>query len=267
MGIAFELRDIDRGFRIVASYPQLRRRLVIIGESDPEGCAACSARVYPQNAYRNGPLYAAYAAACFARKYDLAVRHGVRFEGAVTWAFQFQGQPWFDGFRSLATRGIAKPVLNVFRMFGLRERGRIRAQSTGQAPLDAVLREGVRSAPEVGVLAARGERRITELIWHYHDDVAGPDAAVNLPVNGMPPAVARALPCHWRVDRERSNAWEAGKRTGSPQDPTARQYAELERASDLQLLGSPEWVRSEAEEVRVGFLLPRSAVSVVELRW
>ncbi len=31
-----------------------KNKPIIIGESDPEGCAACSSRVYPQNAYRNG---------------------------------------------------------------------------------------------------------------------------------------------------------------------------------------------------------------------
>ena len=38
--------------------------------------------------------------------------------GAVTWAFEFEDQPYFDGFRDLATNGIDKPVLNVFRMLG-----------------------------------------------------------------------------------------------------------------------------------------------------
>ena len=36
----------------------------------------------------------------------------------LTWAFEFEDQPYFDGFRTLATNGIDKPVLNVFRMAG-----------------------------------------------------------------------------------------------------------------------------------------------------
>src|SRR5258708_29043850 len=36
--------------------------------------------------------------------------------GMLTWAFEFEGQPYFDGFRTVATNGIDKPVLNVFRM-------------------------------------------------------------------------------------------------------------------------------------------------------
>jgi xylan 1,4-beta-xylosidase len=56
MGISKQLRDISNGFAIAASYPELRGRPIIIGESDPEGCAACSARLHPQNAYRNTAL-------------------------------------------------------------------------------------------------------------------------------------------------------------------------------------------------------------------
>src|SRR5262249_17754853 len=101
-GIAAQLRDIDRGFEVVASYPDLKGTPVIIGESDPDGCAACPSSLYPQNGYRNGALYASYTAAAFARKYALAQRNGVNFEGAVTWAFEFEDQPYFAGFRVLS---------------------------------------------------------------------------------------------------------------------------------------------------------------------
>ena len=71
----------------------MKGKPIIIGESDPDGCAACPLAVYPQNGYRNGTLYASYTAASFARKYALAEQHGVNFEGAVTWAFEFEDQP------------------------------------------------------------------------------------------------------------------------------------------------------------------------------
>ena len=89
MGIDKQLSDIDQGFMTVASYPTLKSKPIVIGESDPEGCAACSSRVYKQNNYRNGTMYSSYTAASFARKYDLAAQHGVNFMGAVTWAFEF----------------------------------------------------------------------------------------------------------------------------------------------------------------------------------
>ncbi|HJX70907.1 MAG TPA: hypothetical protein VJ346_03115 [Bacteroidales bacterium] len=68
MNMGAQLRDISDGFEMVSSYPELKHLPVIIGESDPEGCAACSMRDYPANAYRNGTMYSSYTAASFARK-------------------------------------------------------------------------------------------------------------------------------------------------------------------------------------------------------
>ena len=125
MGIQKQLNDISKGFEIVASFPELRHLPIIVGESDPEGCAACSARVYPRNAYRNGALYATYTAAVFGNIFELAERHGVNVRGAVTWAFEFEGQPYFDGFRTLSTNGVDKPVLNLLPLKAPVETGQL----------------------------------------------------------------------------------------------------------------------------------------------
>ena len=115
MGIARQLQVIDGAMAVVASFPELKTKPIVIGESDPEGCAACQG---PQLGYRNGTMYSSYTAASFARKHDLAAKHGVNLEGALTWAFEFEDQPYFAGFRALASNGVDLPVLNVFRMFG-----------------------------------------------------------------------------------------------------------------------------------------------------
>ncbi|MEO8078026.1 MAG: beta-xylosidase, partial [Acidobacteriota bacterium] len=112
MGISSQLRAISNGFGIVASFPELKDTPIVIGESDPEGCAACSVATSPQNGYRNGTMYPSYTAAQIARTYELADLHKVNLRGSVTWAFEFEGQPYFAGFRDLATNGIDKPVLN-----------------------------------------------------------------------------------------------------------------------------------------------------------
>ena len=52
---------------------------------------------------------------------------------------------------------------------------------------------------------------------------------------------------------------------GSPARPTPEQYGELERSSNLALLGSPEWVRPANGALTVRFALPRQAVSLVVL--
>ena len=40
MNLGTQMRDISKGFEIVASYPSLKNKPIVIGESDPEGCAA-----------------------------------------------------------------------------------------------------------------------------------------------------------------------------------------------------------------------------------
>ncbi|MBC7422627.1 MAG: beta-xylosidase, partial [Ferruginibacter sp.] len=109
MDMSVQLQDIATGFKIVSSYPETKNLPVIIGESDPEGCAACGMATNPQNAYRNGTMYSSYTAACFAREYLLADKYNTNFAGAVSWSFEFENQPWFYGFRDLATNGVDKP--------------------------------------------------------------------------------------------------------------------------------------------------------------
>lgn len=268
MGMRKQARDIDAGFEIVASFPEFRGKPVIIGESDPEGCAACSARLYPQNAYRNGILYAAYTAAMLNHTLELAGRRGVRLQGAVTWAFEFENQPWFDGLRTLATNGIPKPVLNAFRMFGRLKGDRLKVESDGAVDTGRLLEAGVGAQPDINAIATRSGRGLEVLIWNYHDDeAAAPDADVRLVIAGLPREATRVEVRHLRVDQQHSNAYTAWKQMGSPQEVSLAQYARLEAASQLQPLEAPQRVRSVAGSVGVSFKLPRHALSLLELSW
>lgn len=263
MGIAAQLRTIDEGFRMIASYPELKDTPIIIGESDPEGCAACQGS---QLAYRNGTMYSSYTAASFVRKLDLAAKHGVNFEGALTWAFEFEDQPYFAGFRSLASNGLDKPVLNVFRMFSRMNGQRLPVESDGARPLDDIVRGGVREAPDVGALASRADRKLAVLVWHYHDDdVVGPTATVRLQVRGLPRPDGSARLRHFRIDETHSNAFAAWTRLGSPQAPTPAQYEQLESAGKLQELESSGSVRHVDGNLELTIQLPRQAVSLLEL--
>ena len=266
MGISNQLRSISKGFEIVASFPELRNTPIIIGESDPEGCAACSARMHPQNAYRNGTMYSSYTAAQIARTYELADLHGVNLLGSVTWAFEFEDQPYFDGFRDLATNGIAKPVLNVFRMLGQMGGQRVAVESTRAMSLTAIRDTGVTGKSDVNALASRQDRTASVLVWNYHDDdVPSPPAEVEVVVEGLP--AGRALLHHYRIDAEHSNSYEAWKRMGSPQPPSAEQYKQLEKADQLQLLSSPEWVHPAKDRLTLRFDLPGQGVSLLRLTW
>src|SRR6185503_13579528 len=226
MGIANQLRTIDEAMAVVASFPELRNKPIVIGESDPEGCAACQG---PQLGYRNGTMYSSYTAASFARKHDLAAKHGVNLEGALTWAFEFEDQPYFAGFRALASNGLDLPVLNVFRMFGKMGGKRVAVQSSGDAGVEAIMKDGVRAAPDVSALASLDGKKLTVMAWHYHDDdLPGPEAAVTLTVTGLPLARGEARLSHFRIDETHSNSFAAWKRMGSPIAPDEKQYAELE---------------------------------------
>lgn len=268
MGSEFQMRDIDRGFEIVASFPELKKLPIIIGESDPEGCAACSVRFNPQNDYRNGTMYSSYTAATFARKHELAAKHGVNFEGAVTWAFEFEDQPYFDGFRDLATNGVDKPVLNVFRMFGLMGRQRLRTESSATVALESMVKSGVKQEADVSAVASRDDHAVSVVVWNYHDDdVAAAPANVSVTVAGLPAKQGRVLVRHYRVDHEHSNAYTKWKTMKSPQTPTADQYRELEAAGQLQNYASPEWRHAENGKLTLDFSLPRQGVSLLQLSW
>lgn len=264
MGIENQLRDLDKGFEIIASFPELKGRPIIIGESDPEGCAACSSRVYPQNAYRNGLMYASYTGAVMPRHLDLAAKHGVNLMGAITWAFEFEDQPYFDGFRDLATNGVGKPVLGVFRMLGMMTGNRLTIDNPAASTLDAMLAGGVKGNPDIAAMASADDRSVSVLVSNYHDSgKPGPDANVKLTIAGLP--AGRMLLEHFRVDPLHSNSYEAWKKMGSPQSPTPEQYSELERASQLQAVESPRWVTTQDGRIQLDFSLPRHGVSLLRL--
>jgi len=268
MSIAKNAGDVDQGFQIVRSFPKFRDLPIVLSESDPEGCAACSARVYPRNAYRNGTLYPTYTAVMMKSIFELADRTQANIAGMLTWAFEFEDQPYFDGFRTLATNGIDKPVLNVFRMAGLMRGDRVRTESAGAVALASMLKDGVVTNPDIDAMAVRSDREISVLAWNYHDDdLPGPDAPVQLEVVGIPSSARRVLVRHYRIDQEHSNAWTAWKKMGSPQQPTPEQYAALEAAGQLQELASPLWLDLEENEAKLSFTLPRQAVSLLQFSW
>jgi xylan 1,4-beta-xylosidase len=266
MGIFRQLASIEQGFKIVRSFPEWSHAPVLLGESDPEGCAACSARNNPQNAYRNGPLYAAYTTEAISLTRALADREHIHLLGAVTWAFEFEDQPPFEGFRSLATDGVDKPVLNAFRMFGLLGNDRIEATSSANLPVEDIVAEGVRHEPDINVLAARNEREIQILIWNYHDDdIAADPAPIDLTVDGISINVNRALLMHFRIDSDHSNAFTAWKKMGSPELLSNSVQEELERAGQLQLLSSPAWVEIKNGTLHLRLELPRQGLSLLQL--
>ena len=268
MGISKQLAAVDEGFSIVASFPEWKATPIILGESDPEGCAACSAQENPHNGYRNGPLYASYTAEVLSRIQTLAVQRGVQIRAAVNWSFEFEDQPPFAGFREMATNGIDKPVLNVFRMMGLLGGERVSAESSAALSTDEVLKTGVRGPADVSAVATRKSNEVDVLAWNYHDDdLAAPGAPIELKIDGIPSTAKRPLVEHFRIDAAHSNAFEVWKAMGSPAHPSEEQFRTLEAAGQLQLLSSPEWVTATNGALTLKFDLPRQAVSLIRVTW
>ena len=268
MNVGVQLRHIDKGFQIVSSFPTLKNLPIIIGESDPEGCAACPADIYPNNGYRNGTLYSSYTAASFARKYDMAMSRGVNLLGAVTWAFEFENQPWFRGFRDLATNGVDKPVLNVFRMFGQMEGNRVPVVSSSVHNYVSVRDSSVRgSEADINGIATAGNGSASVMVWNYHDknDLNVPATTVTVSMKGIPSQ--KVLLIHYRIDQEHSNSFTAWKKMGSPQNPTAEQIAALKKAGHLEMIGSPDWVNIKNGTSTIQFDLPRQGVSLIKVNW
>jgi len=270
MDIGHQLRAIDRGMRIVASYPEWKNTSIVLGESDPEGCAACKG---PENGYRNGPLYGVSEAEATMRTYELARKYGVTIEGAVTWAFEFENQPYFAGFRELATNGVDKPVLNVFRMLGMLGGNWVQTESTGALSLEDIEQESVLGSPDVNAAAtaridgSHGEVEV--LIWNYHDDdVSARDASAVLTISGLgaPPA-GTVNAEEFRMDRDHSNAYAIWQRMGSPDPPTPEQQKTLEAAGGLQSIQAPHPVPVESGAATIELTLPRQGVALVRLRW
>ncbi len=266
MSVGTQLRAVERGMKVISSYSEWKHTPIILGESDPEGCAACQGT---QNGYRNGPLYGVSVAEATMRTYELARKYGVDVQGAVTWAFEFEDQPAFAGFRSLATDGIDKPVLNVFRMFGMLGGGKPGAEwvatvSSGALPLEQVVTESVAGAPDVNAVATRNGGEVDVLLWNYHDaDVEAAPAEVHLGVDGLRGKAAVAS--EFRMDGTHSNAYRAWQEMGSPAHPSAEQIAALQKAGGLEQTMPNHRIAVHAGKAGMNLTLPRQGVMLVRL--
>jgi len=268
MGLGRQLLSVQKGFQVIAEFPEWRATPVILGEWDPEGCAACSAKNHPENAYRNGELYAAYTAEALKDTLALAKNSGASLVGLVTWSFEFEDQAYFEGFRELATNGIDKPVLNAFRMFGMLGNERVRLTSSAASLSENVLNPGNATIEGINGFATRKEREVEVLVWNYQEeDVRGPSATVSLSILGLPETAKKTKMERFRIDRENSNAYTAWQKMGRPEKPSGTQYSELEVAGKLKMDGSPEWVELDRGNYELRLELPRQGLALVRLTW
>jgi len=266
MDMAVQLTDIYRGFEAVKSFSRFKDLPIIIGECDPEGCAACSVNYSPQNAYRNGTMYSSYTAASYARIYDIAEKLGANIEGAVSWSFEFEDQSWFAGFRDLATNGVDKPVLNVFRMFGMMRGDFLKVENDKAFGLEQLLTTGVHdSIADVQALATADKKTAFIIVWNYYDDdVQAADAKVNLQISAIPAKKIKIE--EYSIDETNSNAYTLWKKLGSPQKVTPEQYAQLEKTGKLKLIAQRRVV-GKTGITSIPIQMQRQSVKLLKLSW
>ena len=262
MSVGTQLRSVERGMKVIASYPEWRKTPIILGESDPEGCGACQS---PQNGYRNGPLYGASVIEATMRTYELEQKYGLTVQGAVTWAFEFEDQPAFAPLRALATDGIDKPVLNAFRLMGKLGGEWVKTESDGKLPLDQVVAQSVAVVADVNAVATRNGNEVNVLVWNYHDaDVVAQDARVQIAIDGL--KGAHAIESELRVDATHSNAYRAWLEMGSPAKPSVEQVAQLEKAGQLEETVRERRIPVSQGAAQIELTLPRQGAVLVRIQ-
>ena len=266
MNMAPQLRDIEAGMKAALAYPETKNLPLIVGESDPEGCAACGMATNPSNGYRNSTLYSSYTAATFAREYELMEKYQANLTGAVSWSFEFENQPWFYGFRDLATNGVDKPVLNVFRMFGMMKGNFAEATSNRRYDLQSVMDSSVRRQSDIGAMATKNKNTAAVLVWNYHDeDKQSAAESIAVSIKNIP--AKKISVTQYSIDGEHSNAYEVWKKMGAPQQPTAEQVATLEKAGQLQTTGTAQLVPVQSGNALINLQLARQAVTLLKISW
>ncbi len=266
MNMAVQLQDVAKGFEIVSSFPSLKNLPIVIGEFDPEGCAACSVNYSPQNAYRNGTMYSSYTAASFAQLYAMVRKYNVNLTGAVSWSFEFENQPWFGGFRDLATNGVDKPVLNVFRMFGMMKGNLLEVNNSNSLSLQSIMDSSVRGKSYVDALSTLDAHNMYIILWNYHDDENKKnDAMVDLILDHLPAKKVKMK--SYLVDQNHSNSYSLWKEMGSPQTLSPVQLRRLEAGGHLQKNNSDKLIKVNNGTLRYHVKLQAQAVTLLTLSW
>ncbi len=266
MSMLGQLQKHQRGFAMVASFPEFRNTPIIIGEADPDGAAGMPASRSPSRGYRNVPAYGAYVAAMMKYSLDLAEAEKVNLKGVLTWAFMFDGMPWFEGYRTLATNGIHKPVLNAFKMLGRLKGKELPLKSDGAVGLDEILKASVRTQPDINGMAVADGQSVKILLWNYHDYlVPAEPAPIQLKVKLPPDFGSKAQVTHYRIDDTHSNAYTKWVELGSPQNPDAEMLAKLKAAMELEMLEPASLINITDSHATLQFELPRSGLSLVVL--
>jgi xylan 1,4-beta-xylosidase len=131
-------------------------------------------------------------------------------------------------------------------------------------PLETILKDGVRGeSADVSAMASEFGGKVYVFAWHYHDDdIAGPDAQVELKLTGVGNDQRAMRITQYRIDENHSNAYTLWKKFDSPQAPTPAQYEQLQQAGQLATVGQGDMVTLTNGAATLQFTLPRQAVAL-----
>jgi xylan 1,4-beta-xylosidase len=90
-------------------------------------------------------------------------------------------------------------------------------------------------------------------------------ADITVTIDGL--AAGTPTVTQYRVDDRHSNSYEVWKEMGSPQSPTAAQRTTLEKAGQLQTLGSPAHQRVSDGRLVLNLSLPRQGVALFTIAY
>jgi xylan 1,4-beta-xylosidase len=151
-------------------------------------------------------------------------------------------------------------------MFGMMKGNRIEVENDHEIALDSILAKGIRRTPDIHALATASDASMVLMVWNYHDaDVPQEKIDVLLNIKNIP--AKKVMLSQFRIDRDHSNAYEVWKSMGSPQAVNDTQFKILERAGQLELFKSPEWLVTNKGQVYMRVTLPAQAVSLIKLEY
>ena len=253
------LRHVEAGLAITAEFPELCAHEIILSECDPDGWAAGSIRENPNLAYRNSEYYASYVAGAACRLLRTVHPCGLRVDGMLTWAFQFEDREYFAGLRTLSTNGIDKPVLNVFRLLAMLGGTELKLATEQGLPVSVSAEGGEVS----GIAALDGLGTVAVLLAAHHDDWdVHTRNDVTLTLVGLDDRVAYDV-VRTTLDRKHANSHTAWLEMGSPQPPDEDQVRALIDAARLTPVRT-DALTSEAGRATLSIQLPAHSVTLLQ---
>jgi len=260
------IEDVQTGLKIISKYDGLLSLPCILSECDTDGWAAGTISDNPNLFFRNTEYYPGFVASMVKKIMNLNEVMQANICGILTWAFYFESKEYFKGFRSLATHNIDKPILNLFRLYGLMGNTRLKLESNGaQNPLKFDDTHTVNKLGDVDGLAFMAEDgQIEVMVWNHHDDWEVKDEKeVEVEIKNLPFAGNEIAVSHYRIDQFYSNSHTEWQKLGSPRVPSSTQIADIKSHAGLEMIESKTKCHLVDGKFRKIILLPTHGISLL----